>query len=113
MVPAALLIPFDSMGALVALVFSYAVFPTIGFPAIATLRRFGKLNIFSLVFVGGIIGAISFLGLSYWFAKVLDSTGSSALQLKTISWGFFLGALSAGTFGVIVGLQSLRAGRAA
>ena len=99
--------------AIIAGIFSYIVFFLLGLPAISVLRRLGKLSIASLLLAGAIIGVGSFACFSIWFARLLGSPASSALDLTTYAWGAGLGALVAGTFGAIAGLHNLRANRAA
>ena len=105
--PAVVFSVFGLGAALVAGIFSYIVFVALGLPAISVLRRFGKLNIFSLLLSGAVIGAGSFLCFSLLFAKLLGST-QIGVELSTFAWGAGLGALVAGSFGVIAGVRNLR-----
>ena len=111
--PAVLFVAFSPDAALIAGTFSCIVFFLLGLPAISVLRRLGKLNFSSLILVGAVIGVGSFLCFNVWFAKLLGSSASSALDLTTVAWGAGLGALVAGTFGAIAGLHNLRANRTA
>jgi len=92
--------------------FSYVIFGLFGVPTISALRRFGKLNLFSLVFCGATIGAAAIGLFILGFDKLVGWSDPGAFILTACAWGAVQGALVGGSFGAIAGLHNLRANQA-
>lgn len=91
------------LGMLSTVFFSYAGMIALGLPAIAVLKRRGKLTLGWLLVAGTVGGAIIWLVILALLGSLLGS--SAAVSPFTVIAGAVLGAFVALTYGLIAGVR--------
>lgn len=91
-----------------AIITSYAGLIIIGIPIFRILRRLGKLNLLTLIFVGGICGVLVFMVFSVLLSFALSSKSHLAFSISSILWGSILGTSVAVVYGLIAGVPMIK-----